>query len=149
MPWTSPSTSLVPVAPFRFSGCGVLPSLFGRVSQPLNLQRRLKGYAGRVTGPGPDHLPAPSPAAMLGRVNFAPLRTARLRLEPVTTEMARGVVAGDLSVLTAAGLTAAEGWPHDDTVDGLTMPAKTGVPGGWLIVAGDAVIGDAGTHGPV
>jgi RimJ/RimL family protein N-acetyltransferase len=86
---------------------------------------------------------------MLGRVDFAPLKTARLRLEPVTTEMARGVVAGDLSVLTAAGLTAAEGWPHDDTVDGLTMPAKTGVPGGWLIVAGDAVMGDCGTHGPV
>jgi RimJ/RimL family protein N-acetyltransferase len=29
------------------------------------------------------------------------------------------------------------------------MPAKTGVPGGWLIVAGDEVIGDCGTHGPV
>jgi RimJ/RimL family protein N-acetyltransferase len=86
---------------------------------------------------------------MLGRVDFAPLLTARLRLEPVTTEMARGVVAGDLSALAAAGLTAAEGWPHDDTVDGLTMPAKTGEPGGWLIVAGDAVIGDCGTHGPV
>ena len=86
---------------------------------------------------------------MLGRVDFAPLQTARLRLEPVTTEMARGVVAGDLSVLEVAGLTAAEGWPHDDTVDGLTMPAKTGVPGGWLIVAGNAVIGDCGTHGPV
>jgi [ribosomal protein S5]-alanine N-acetyltransferase len=86
---------------------------------------------------------------MLGRVDFASLPTARLRLVPVTTEMARGVVAGDLSVLAAAGLAAAEGWPHDDTVDGLTMPAKTGDPGGWLIVAGDAVIGDIGTHGPV
>jgi RimJ/RimL family protein N-acetyltransferase len=85
---------------------------------------------------------------MLGRVDFAPLQTARLRLVPVTTELARGVVAGDLSVLAAAGLTAAEGWPHDDTVDGLTMPARTGVPGGWLIVAGDVVIGDCGTHGP-
>src|ERR1700759_2906684 len=85
---------------------------------------------------------------MLGRVDFAPLQTARLRLVPVTTEVARGVVAGDLSVLAAAGLAAAEGWPHADTIDGLTMPAKTGVPGGWLIVAGDAVIGDAGTHGP-
>ena len=52
---------------------------------------------------------------MLGRVDFAPLKTARLRLVPVTTEVARGVVAGDLSVLAAAGLTAAEGWPHDDT----------------------------------
>ncbi len=86
---------------------------------------------------------------MLGRVDFAPLKTARLRLVPVTSEVARGVVAGDLSVLAAAGLTAAEGWPHDDTVDGLTMPAKTGIPGGWLVVAGDTVIGDAGTHGPV
>ena len=37
-----------------------------------------------------------------------PLQTARLRLEPVTTETARAILSGDLSGLTAAGLAAAE-----------------------------------------
>jgi RimJ/RimL family protein N-acetyltransferase len=80
---------------------------------------------------------------------LAPLPTARLRLEPLTAETARAILAGDLSGLAAAGLTAAEGWPHDDTADGLGMAVKTGHPPGWLITAGGAIIGDIGTHGPV
>jgi RimJ/RimL family protein N-acetyltransferase len=75
---------------------------------------------------------------------LAPLQTARLRLEPLTAETARAIVAGDLS-----GLTTAKGWPHDDTLDGLGMAVKGGQPPGWLITAGGAVIGDIGTHGPV
>ena len=77
----------------------------------------------------------------------APLQTARLRLEPVTAETARAVVAGDLSGLAAAGLTAAEGWPHEDTADGLGMTVKSGYPPSWLVTAGGAVIGDCGLHG--
>jgi RimJ/RimL family protein N-acetyltransferase len=82
-------------------------------------------------------------------LRLAPLQTTRLSLEPVTGEMARAIVAGDLSGLAAAGLTAADGWPHDDTVDGLGMAVKGGQSPGWLITAGGAVIGDIGTHGPV
>jgi RimJ/RimL family protein N-acetyltransferase len=78
-----------------------------------------------------------------------PLQTARLRLEPLTMEAARAILAGDLSGLTAAGLAAAEGWPHEDTADGLAMAVKAGYPPGWLITADGAVIGDLGTHGPV
>ncbi len=37
-------------------------------------------------------------------LRLAPLRTARLRLEPLTAEMARAILAGDLSGLAAAGL---------------------------------------------
>ena len=89
----------------------------------------------------------------LAPLELVPLATARLRLEPVTAEMARAVLAGDLSVLAAAGLTAAEGWPHEDTADGLGMIVKTGEALSWLIVAGGAVIGDCGLHagpdGPV
>ena len=81
-------------------------------------------------------------------MDLVPLRTARLRLEPATAELARSVLAGDMSVLAAAGLTAAEGWPHEDTVDGLTMTVKTGDVLSWLIVADGAVIGDCGLHGP-
>ncbi len=83
---------------------------------------------------------------MLGRVGLrlASLRTARLRLEPVTTETARAILVGDLS-----GLTPADGWPHEDTADGLTMAIKGGYPPGWLITADGAVIGDCGIHGPV
>jgi len=40
----------------------------------------------------------------------APLQTARLRLEPLTAETARAILAGDLSGLAAAGLAAADGW---------------------------------------
>ena len=77
-------------------------------------------------------------------LRLAPLRTARLRLEPVTAETARAILAGDLS-----GLTAADGWPHEDTADGLAMAADGGLPPTWLITADGAVIGDCGTHGPV
>ena len=62
---------------------------------------------------------------------------------------ARAILAGDLSALTTAGLTAADGWPHEDTADGLAMAGKAGYPPGWLVTAGGAVIGDCGTHGPV
>jgi RimJ/RimL family protein N-acetyltransferase len=89
----------------------------------------------------------------LAPLELVPLATARLRLEPVTAEMARAVLAGDLSVLARAGLTAAEGWPHEDTADGLGMIVKTGEALSWLVAAGGAVIGDCGLHagpdGPV
>jgi RimJ/RimL family protein N-acetyltransferase len=81
-------------------------------------------------------------------LRLAPLQTARLRLEPLTNQTARAILAGDLSGLTAAGLTAADGWPHEDTADGLAMAVKAGYPPGWLITAGGAIIGDCGTHGP-
>jgi len=77
-------------------------------------------------------------------LRLAPLHTARLRLEPLTAETARAILAGDLS-----GLAAADGWPHEDTADGLTMAVKAGYPPGWLVTAGGTVIGDCGTHGPV
>ena len=82
-------------------------------------------------------------------LRLVPLQTARLRLEPLTAETARAILAGDLSGLAAAGLAAADGWPHEDTADGLTMAVKAGYPPGWLVTAGGTVIGDCGTHGPV
>jgi RimJ/RimL family protein N-acetyltransferase len=83
---------------------------------------------------------------MLGQMalRFAPLETPRLRLEPVTGEIARAILAGDLS-----GLTVADGWPHDDTADGLALALEHGHPPGWLITADGMVIGECGTHGPV
>jgi len=77
-------------------------------------------------------------------LELAPLQTARLRLEPVPAEVARAIVAGDLS-----GLVVAEGWPHEDTVDGLAMTIESGYPTSWLIRAGGVVIGDCGIHGAV
>jgi len=76
-------------------------------------------------------------------MRFPPLRTARLRLEPVTQDAATAIVAGDLS-----GLTAGDGWPHEDTISGLSQAIESGSAAGWLVVAGDEVIGDCGTHGP-
>src|ERR1700730_3871759 len=82
-------------------------------------------------------------------LRLAPLQTARLRLEPVTAETARAIVAGDLSGLTAIRLTAADGWPHDDTADGPALAGQTGPPPRPLVTVGGTVIGDIGTHGPV
>jgi RimJ/RimL family protein N-acetyltransferase len=64
-------------------------------------------------------------------------------------EAARAILSGDLSGLTASGLAVAEGWPHEDTADGLAMAVKAGYPPGWLITADGVVIGDLGTHAPV
>jgi len=96
-------------------------------------------------------LPGLVPPGILAwmELRLAPLPTARLRLVPLTAAMARAILAGDLSGLAAAGLTAAEGWPHEDTADGLGMAVKTEHPPGWLITTGGAIIGDIGTHGPV
>lgn len=82
-------------------------------------------------------------------MELLPLQTARLRLEPITMETARAILAGDLSWLTTVRLAAADGWPHEDTADGLAGAVKAGYPPGWLITADGAVIGDCGTHGPV
>ena len=75
-------------------------------------------------------------------LRLAPLQTARLRLEPMTAEMARAILAGDLSALTVA-----DGWPHEDTRDGLGGVALGAEA--WFVTRGGAVIGDCGTHGPV
>ena len=73
----------------------------------------------------------------------AKITTRRLVLAPLDEEVAHAVLAGDLSVVTSA-----DGWPHDDTLDALRM--ATAPVGGslvWLVMLGDAVIGDCGTVG--
>lgn len=76
-------------------------------------------------------------------MDFDPIDTARLRLLPISADEARAIVAGDL-----AGLSPAEGWPHDDTADGLSMAIEHGQPAGWMVTLEGEVIGDCGTHGP-
>jgi GNAT superfamily N-acetyltransferase len=68
--------------------------------------------------------------------------TPQLSLAPVSEELARAVVAGDLSAVNAA-----EGWPHEDTVDGLRMALDRGHAPGWFVMLDDVVIGDCGVHG--
>lgn len=63
-------------------------------------------------------------------------------LEPVTAEIARAVVAGDLSAVRAA-----EGWPHDDTVDAMSMATEPDPGPMWLITLGGRIVGDCGTLG--
>ena len=69
--------------------------------------------------------------------------TPRLALVRIPAEQARAILAGDHS-----GLRAGEGWPHDDTLDGLRIAVEHGAPLGWLVVLDGVVIGDCGTHGP-
>ena len=72
----------------------------------------------------------------------ARIATARLVLAPVSEDVATAVVAGDVSTLTAG-----EGWPHADTLDGLRMALAHGHAPGWLVTLEGVVIGDCGTHG--
>jgi len=70
------------------------------------------------------------------------IETPRLRLEPVSAEVAQAVVGGDLSVLNAG-----EGWPHPGTYRGFQAALSSGRPPGWLVVLDGRVIGDCGVHG--
>jgi chromate reductase, NAD(P)H dehydrogenase (quinone) len=69
------------------------------------------------------------------------LATPRLVLDPVDAATAHAVRAGDL-----AGLDVGQGWPHDDTLDGLGGIAE-GHAFGWLVALDGVVIGDCGVHG--
>jgi RimJ/RimL family protein N-acetyltransferase len=69
------------------------------------------------------------------------ITTARLVLAPVSYELAASVVAGDVSAVTAG-----EGWPHEDTLDGVRM-TLTGGALCWFVTHEGVVIGDCGTHG--
>lgn len=72
---------------------------------------------------------------------FARLETDRLRLEPISMDAARAIASGDLS-----GVRAGEGWPHEDTRNGLDMAIRLGHPPGWFVVADGVIIGDCGIH---
>jgi [ribosomal protein S5]-alanine N-acetyltransferase len=73
---------------------------------------------------------------------FEPIVTARLVLAPVSRETAEAVLSGNLT-----GISAGEGWPHADTLDGLRMAVEHGDPAGWFVTLEGVVIGDCGTHG--
>lgn len=75
---------------------------------------------------------------------FDPLQTSRLRLEPITAEVARLIASGDV-----ADLAAAEGWPQAGTKNGVTLAMEHGHPAGWLVRCSGRVIGDCGIHAPV
>jgi RimJ/RimL family protein N-acetyltransferase len=68
--------------------------------------------------------------------------TARLVLAPVSDERAAAVVSGDVSAIATG-----EGWPHDDTLDGLRLALAHGHAAGWFVTLDGVVIGDCGTHG--
>lgn len=72
----------------------------------------------------------------------ARIGTWRLVLVPVSSELAQAIIAGDLSAVRAA-----DGWPHQGTLDGLRMALARGHAPGWLVTAGGVVIGDCGVHG--
>lgn len=67
-----------------------------------------------------------------------------LTLVPVTPALARAILAGDLSAVTAA-----RGWPHADTMDALRPVAESGgAEGTFLVVLDGTVVGDCGWFGP-
>lgn len=77
---------------------------------------------------------------------------ARVSLVPVPHDLAVAVCQGVAvdPVLRPLGLTAAPGWPHDDSADALRPLAEHGSPGddgGWLVVVDGAVAGDCGWRG--
>jgi RimJ/RimL family protein N-acetyltransferase len=66
--------------------------------------------------------------------------TPRLVLDPVTEAVARAIVAGDHSAVIAG-----EGWPHEDTVDGIGTVLQGAQA--WLVLLDGVVIGDCGRFG--
>jgi RimJ/RimL family protein N-acetyltransferase len=67
-------------------------------------------------------------------------------LVPCPASLARAVLAGDLS-----GVTAGRGWPHADTYDALRLFASQetrDLAGLFLFVVDGAVVGDGGWYGP-
>jgi RimJ/RimL family protein N-acetyltransferase len=74
------------------------------------------------------------------------MTTERLVLLPQTLDSARALLAG-----ADAGLLLADGYPHADTFDALTMFVEHGSTdgdGGWFVTLTDGrVIGDCGTLG--
>ena len=75
---------------------------------------------------------------------FEPLQTSRLRLEPITEEVARSIAGDDV-----AGLGAADGWPQAGTKNGVALAIEHGYPAGWLVRCSGRVIGDYGIRAPV
>ncbi len=75
-------------------------------------------------------------------MHFERVVTERLTLEPVSRTVAEAIVRGDLTQVVAG-----DGWPHDDTCDGLGMALALGHAPGWLVVVDGVVIGDCGVHG--
>jgi RimJ/RimL family protein N-acetyltransferase len=69
------------------------------------------------------------------------IRTERLVFEPVTPAAAISIINGDLTALKVG-----DGWPHEDTRDGLGGVAHGA--DAWLVMLDGVVIGDCGTHGP-
>jgi RimJ/RimL family protein N-acetyltransferase len=69
-----------------------------------------------------------------------PITVGDLELRPIGRELATALTARDFS-----GITVGEGWPHEDSLDGLIMVAQ-GRAVGWLVTLGGAVVGEAGTH---
>jgi RimJ/RimL family protein N-acetyltransferase len=71
------------------------------------------------------------------------IRSGSVLLQPVSRAAAAVLAAGDLTTVRAG-----DGWPHDDSMDGLRM-AAAGAGLCWLVTLDGLVIGDCGTHGPV
>lgn len=79
----------------------------------------------------------------------------RVALVPASHAVAAAVAAGGDAgpALAALGLSAAPGWPHEDSADALRPHAEHGDAGAtadvWLVVDGDLVVGDCGLAGQV
>jgi RimJ/RimL family protein N-acetyltransferase len=69
-----------------------------------------------------------------------PITVGELELRPVSQALAAALTSGDFSAVTPG-----EGWPHEDTMDGLSMVAQ-GRSLGWLVTLGGVVVGECGTH---
>jgi RimJ/RimL family protein N-acetyltransferase len=78
---------------------------------------------------------------MPGELTASTITAGDLVLTPVSPALATALIAHDFSAVTPG-----EGWPHEDTLDGLGMVAR-GLALGWLVTVDDVVVGDCGTHG--
>jgi RimJ/RimL family protein N-acetyltransferase len=73
---------------------------------------------------------------------FEELHAGRVMLVPIGASLARAFLSKDFSDVSPA-----QGWPHEDTLDGLRMAVEHGHPPGWMVTLDRSVIGDCGIHG--
>ena len=81
------------------------------------------------------------PESLLDRAPGEPIAAGDLLLQPVSATLAAELTARDFHQVKLG-----DGWPHEDSLDGLGMVAA-GRALGWLVTLDGLVVGECGTHG--
>lgn len=138
-------------------GCGATPFLQAEAEPEQRAYGRV-GYrmVGELAAASHRSLPArPIPGPRLTLWPVGPVAARRILAGDIAGAVAdlagnlAGTVVGGVTADMVARIVAGEGWPHPDTHDAMRHVGEHGAAV-WLVIDDDgAIVGDAGTHGPV